>query len=271
METLVKLDRFGDAAIHLTNKLSNAIGWVANMETPRKVAINTYIKEIQEKDYDPLTKAALISNAKKIIKGYCNQRDIVNLAIQNLENTSQPERIEDDWLAKFMDKAKRISSEEFHLIWGKVLARECNVPGSVPISLLYTLDRMDREDAEAFTALCRISVRFGEDCSPVIIASKLDDYKALIGVSFDNLVNLKALGLIEMGLEFGPTPYALTTEKHEQKVFYFDNEYEVHKEEIDIGNVVFTKIGKALCETIEVEKVEGFWEKYCLPFWKENR
>lgn len=48
METLVKLDRFGDAAIHLTNKLSNAIGWVANMETPRKVAINTYIKEIQE-------------------------------------------------------------------------------------------------------------------------------------------------------------------------------------------------------------------------------
>ena len=65
---LINFDGLGDVIVNLTNKLADGIGWIANRETPKKLAINTYIKDIQEKDYDPLTKAALISNAKTIIK-----------------------------------------------------------------------------------------------------------------------------------------------------------------------------------------------------------
>lgn len=143
MQSLINIDGNGlkDVLIDLNDKLATAVGWIANKETPEKIAINTYIKEIQEKNYDPVTKAALISNAKKIIKGYCNQSNIVEIARSSLQNNADPQKLEDDWLARFMDKAQLVSSEEFQWIWGKILARECNEPGSIPPALLYTLEK----------------------------------------------------------------------------------------------------------------------------------
>lgn len=43
-----------------------------------------------------------------------------------------------------LGKPGRISSKEFQWIWGKVLARECKNQGSIPLVLLYTLERMDK-------------------------------------------------------------------------------------------------------------------------------
>lgn len=271
MNELINFDGLGEIIVNFTNKLADGIGWIANKETSEKLAINTYIKEIQEKDYDPVTKAALISNAKQIIKEYCNQNDIVKIAMQSLQSDAKSENVEDDWLGRFMDRAKLVSSQEFQWIWGKILARECNKPGSIPLVLLYALERMDKEDAEAFTALCRTAVKFEGDYAPIIIGSKLDEYKSLIGINLDKLLNLNALGLIEMSLEPLSSGYALEAEKIPAKVIYFDKEYEISKEkDISMGNVVFTKSGQALCQSIDVDKIEGFWETYCLPFWENN-
>jgi len=272
MDSLVNFDGLGDVIVNLTNKLADGVGWIANKDTPKKLAINTYIKEIQEKDYDPVIKAALISNAKQIIKGYCNQNDIVKIAIQSLQNTSEPEKVEDDWLGKFMDKAKFVSSKEFQWIWGRILAKECNKPGSIPFALLYTLEKMDKEDAEAFTALCRISVQLEGEYFPVIIGSRFDEYKSLIGLTFDKLVSLNSLGLIEMDLSAIFPGYALTVEEIPAKVIYYDKVYELSEEnEISVGNVIFTKSGQALCQSIDVDRIEGYWEAYCLPFWEESK
>lgn len=62
-----------------------------------------------------------------------------------------------------MDKAGRISSKEFQWIWGKILSRECSVLESILFALLHTLERMDKEDAETFTTLCRMSVQLEGD------------------------------------------------------------------------------------------------------------
>ncbi len=106
MQSLINIDGNGlkDVLIDLNDKLATAVGWIANKETPEKIAINTYIKEIQEKNYDPVTKAALISNAKKIIKGYYNQSNIVEIARSSLQNNADPQKLEDDWLARFGKK-----------------------------------------------------------------------------------------------------------------------------------------------------------------------
>lgn len=63
MNTLINFDGLGEVVVNFTNKLADGIGWIANKKTPKKIAVNTYIKEIQEKNYDSVTKAALISNA----------------------------------------------------------------------------------------------------------------------------------------------------------------------------------------------------------------
>lgn len=92
-----------------------------------------------------MVKAALISNARKIVKEYCNQKNIVSIAIQSVKSNAKPENIDDDWLAQFMDKARLVSAEEFQLIWGKILANECNHPGCVPRALLEILPEDGQE------------------------------------------------------------------------------------------------------------------------------
>lgn len=272
MDELINFDGLGEVIVNLTNKLADGIGWIANKETPKKLAINTYIKEIQEKDYDPVTKAALISNAKQIIKGYCNQNDIVKIATRSLQNNAKPENVEDDWLGQFMNKAKIVSSQEFQWIWGKILARECNEPGSIPCTVLFTLEKMDKEDAETFTALCRTAVQLEGEYAPFIINSRFDEYNLLLDIDLDKLISLNALGLIEMNLGPFSNEYVLKTETFPAKVIYFDREYEFSAgEQICTGNVVFTKTGQALCQSIDVNKMEGFWENYCLPFWEERK
>ncbi|MBE6811195.1 MAG: hypothetical protein E7521_09135 [Ruminococcaceae bacterium] len=106
MESLISLDGFADVANNLIDRLSNAVGWVATHKTPTKIAIDTYIEDIQNSNYDPVTKAALISKAKKTVKEYCNQYDIVNKALEMITPTAEPEKIDSDWLAQFMDKTR---------------------------------------------------------------------------------------------------------------------------------------------------------------------
>lgn len=130
---------------------------------------------------------------------------------------------------------------------------------------------MDKDDAETLTTLCRLSVQLEGDYSPVIIRKRFSDYKQF-GINFDKLVNLGALGLIEMSLDLLSSEYVLKSEKDLTKVIYHDKEREFSgKKAIRIGNVIYTKSGRALCQSLDVEEIEGFWEKYCLPFWEENK
>lgn len=267
MDSLINLDGLSDVANNLINKLAMAVGWCVNRKTPRKIALDTYIKDIQERDLQPLEKAALISHSRKVIKEYCNQTNIVSIAIQNLEEMAEPENLEDDWLALFIDKAGFVSSEEFQLIWGKVLAYECNNPNTIPKVLLNILSLMDKQDAEAFVAISNLSVQVDDEFVPIINQYKLDEYKKW-GITFDNLVDLKSLGLIEMDIiEAGE--FSLESNMFPAKITYFDMEYHLqYTDKVPVGNVLFTKAGMALRRMIEAKKVDGFWEEFCLPQFK---
>lgn len=72
-------------------------------------------------------------------------KNIVQIVLKNLQESANPQKVEDDWLEQFMNKAGCISSKEFQWIWGKILARECNDPGNIPFALLHTLERMDKD------------------------------------------------------------------------------------------------------------------------------
>ena len=90
MDITISFDGLAEVANNVLNKLSDAVGWVANHDTPRRIATSTYIQEIQNGNYDPLVKAALISNAKKSIKEYCNQTNVVGIALQSIKPTAKP-------------------------------------------------------------------------------------------------------------------------------------------------------------------------------------
>lgn len=276
MESLINMDGFADVANNLIDKVSAAVGWVANHQTPSRIAVNTYIQEIQNSSHDPLTKAALISQAKKSIKEYCNQQNVLEFAMRSLMPMAKPEEVDEDWLTQFMDKARLVSTEEFQMLWGNILAHECNTPGSIPRSLLHIMEQLDRDMATAFMAVASASVYIEEsgerEYAPIINGDSTEVIRKNIGVSYDDLINLQSVGLIETHFSGIGTEVYITSEETPVVIRYFDEEYQLPDgvNRFNIGKVVYTKAGQALCQAVAPQKVEGFFKKYCIPVWEKE-
>lgn len=276
MDITISFDGLAEVANNVLNKLSDAVGWVANHDTPRRIATSTYIQEIQNSNYDPLVKAALISNAKKSIKEYCNQTNIVGVALQSIKPTAKPNDVDDDWLSQFMDKARLVSDSEFQILWGNILAEECNVPGSVPKSLLHIMEQMDKEMAMEFMSVAAVSVYTEEDgvCDfyPVIWGESMDEYKCKYGITFGSLIDLQSIGLIETRLGPFTVGFSVTVESKPTIVRYFEQKYKISDDiaSFEIGRVVYTKAGEALCRAVKPRKTDGFFDEYCISRWEKE-
>lgn len=274
--TLIELSPVAEVANNLIDKLSHAIGWVFTHDTPQRVALRHYIDEIKNSDCDPLAKAALISNANKCIREYTNQHDIVALASHNISNAAAIKEVDDDWISQFMDIAKNVSNRDFQRIWAYIFSGECSKPGSIPKSLLFTIQRMDKKDADAFMKLSALSVRVWGDASPFIHRSFFESsdesrgvYKKS-GINLDDINQLEALGLIKCDNPMVSNGYridksGIDEEPHE--VQYFSNVINIPKtvKSIPVGHVLFTKDGLALYRAVSFEEIEGFWEEMVFP------
>ncbi len=262
-----------DVANNLINKLSAGVGWFFSRNTPEKKALETYINDIENSNYDPLTKAALISNAKKIIKEYSNQHNIVKYATEFLSPSSQAENVDEDWLAMFMDKARLVSDSEFQIIWGKILAGECDNPGSTPKTLLNTLALMDKETAEKFMAIASVSVWYIDDgkkeAFPVIIQEDFDFYISL-GITHSSIWEMASLGLLKEDFGFGSQ--LRVTFDNQCDIRYNEQKYAVMEDSfINFGNVTFTKAGMALYFSVFSKKIDGFFENRCVPYFEKTK
>ena len=264
MNSIIDFSSLSDPATKLIEKMSDAIGWVATHKTLRRTATDSFVASIEKSNIDPLDKAILIGNASKIIKETKNQKDIIDIALVHLREDSHPERVDNDWISLFMDKSRLVSDKDFQVIWGKILAEECNEDGSIPRRLLGIMQEMEKDDAKSFTQLCNYSVKVinknGEiEYSPIVFISKLyDTYK---GLTYEALLNLESLGLISIS-EIGFTTDSVSS------VEYHNHKYKIPLEKniIVISNVLFTKAGVALYKSIESEEIEGFFEDVCIPF-----
>lgn len=276
MQNLISFDGLADVANNLINKLSSAIGWIATHNTPNRFAIETYISDIQNSNFDPLTKAVLINNARKTIKEHRNSSEIVEVALQALSPSANPNDVDDDWLSQFMDKARLVSDKEFQILWGNILAEECNMPGSIPKSLLHIMEQIDKDMAEAFVKIASVTVWYEHNgnriYTPIITGNTLDDYYKDLGIRYGDLVELQSVGLVEQNFGLAESSFAQIPNFAPIVVHYYNHEYTIpnNKQEFSTGNVVYTGAGAALCKTITVAEVEGFFEERCIPFWEKE-
>lgn len=274
MNSLISFDGFADVANNLIDKLSEAMGWIATHSTPNREAINTYIKEVQESNYDPLTKAALISHAKKTIREYSNQCNVVQNAMQHMLPSARPEEVDNDWMAQFMDKARLISDSEVQMIWGRILAEECNNPNSIPKGLLHILEQMDRKNATDFSQICAVSVRFvdegGEVFCPIVVRGTHKEFYDKIGLTYDSLVDLASIGLIEQDTFLGSGVYTMGDLAQPAVIKYHDQKFELPEgvNKVNVGCVILTRQGQALCKALSPDKYDTFFEEICIPFFR---
>lgn len=255
MGSLVDLNGFSDVVNNLINKISSAISWKITRDTPEKIAIDTYIEELKNSNLSPLHKAALIYDAKKTIKEYINQNDIVQKAIPMLYGEDHAQEIEDDWIASYMDKAKLISDEDVQLLWAKILAGEAEKPGSYSLRTLDTLKNISKKEVEIFQKAAKLSVRNGAKRFLYANNELLRKYD----LSLDELIVLEECGLINVQV-FGFTvsidegsqgnSLLLNNQNIIGIIKASDKTSDKAKQSVQIGVYVFSESGRELIQAI---------------------
>lgn len=263
---------FTEIGREVLNKGSYGIGWLVS-HSPHRAAVDNLISDIEKCDLNAEEKALLIYHAKEIARGDANLADIVNIAKQHLNDNARPEEVDEDWQNMFLSGARGISSPEFKYIWGRILATECNTPGVITKSLLTVLQRMDKQDAEAFCALCNITVLVGGSGEPFIDFRQFHKYEKY-GVTFEKINQLEALGLVRTDFSYISNGFEIemSTEKELEepvKAVYFAHTYIFPKEmnSIPVGMALFTKDGASLFAAVERHEEEGFWDETVVPWF----
>lgn len=261
-----KLESVAVVANKLIDKLSEAVGFVfapRGRYMHRMEGEKLFLKEIAEnKELDVFTKAAIMSNTRKIIKQYKNQNDIVQIAVSNLQKSASPENVDESWIMEFMDKCKNIQDDTIKIIWGKILAEECNNNGSVSKKVIHVLAYIDNEEAKIFEKICENIVikKSTNQRFPYIDYNIFNEnYWSKYGFTISQFRRLMEAGLIIYNEK-------LYTEIKGGKEILIVNgeEIEVHSawdELLYAGSVLFTTAGEIIASIIEIkEKDKEFVE-----------
>lgn len=253
---------------HALTDLEKVIKWISTPRGQRKdfgEALEVYKKNIEADEKIPvLMKSAMISKARKTLKEYCNQNDILEIAEKFLTGGEKIKNLDDDWLSFFMDKAKNINNDDIKLMFGKILAGEASGKAHIPKRLIQALEIMEEYDAKNFKNLCRSIIRFSAAGTrqykmvPMIDLAN-DTMLELLGLTVSNLMDLKAIGLIEFNSErpfifrLNPTPYNSKT-----VIKYGESERVVNLQELEVGYVTFTKAGEKLASLLEEQAIKEY-------------
>lgn len=274
---ILNIGEFAQPIDRLIEKTSEAIGgylrpWqtirVARAEADAKIVharADLKIRNLEDR-------AANRSRREETLK-QANMEKIVANAAGDLSADSKPESMSNDWLLNFFDKARLISESEMQAIWGRLLASEANAPGTFSKRTINILASMDYREAKAFSDLCRLVWKIGDQATPVLF--EFDDNAASsAGVSLESAQDLMGAGLISMSVGFG-SGFSIGDIKDSDRLVYRDSTYRVakwqnvSKSEIPVGIILFTSSGAELASICNVEAIDGF-EDEVLAKWNSR-
>ncbi|MBL4596849.1 MAG: DUF2806 domain-containing protein [Robiginitomaculum sp.] len=270
--SLVNLGEFTKPVTVLIEKMSDAAGVLYEPHRIRKAAqakADSVIIAVRAQiEITDLNQRALERFIKEESQKQENIEAIISGAIPLIEDASNPDVVENDWMANFFDKCRLTSDDEMQILWSKVLAGEANQPGKYSTRAINLLAALDKKDAEFFTKLCGFSLSFIENISPFIDNLESDIYKEN-GITEMELQYLDNLGLIRF-IDVGQLGITIDIDVNNARliIVYFGKTTVLRKdvkanERIAIGRVTFTKIGRQLSQICGSQAVPGF-EEYAI-------
>ncbi len=88
-----------------------------------------------------------------------NIESVVSRAAVDLEGKQIDDNdVDHDWVARFFNDVQDVSSDEMHVLWGKVLAGEVERPGTTSLRTLGILRDLDQLTANLFARFCSACV-----------------------------------------------------------------------------------------------------------------
>lgn len=257
---------------NIVNKTTDYLGMLFPYVGLEKKALDVYLSDIENSDLPSESKLMAILNAKQTIKKIKNQSKVAEIAVANAPKEtdfSMQSGVNEEWFDRFMDSAGFVSAEEIQLIWGKILAKEFENPGSTPSNMIRILSEITPTYAQAFRKICSMKTTIigvddngnPQNATHKVIVPYLQNKDALneIGLTFKMLTELDTFGLIKFNTISG---YVL--EGFEEKlVLLYMNEKTIaitnyKKNEIPIGNVILTSAGECLMNITQVETISNY-------------
>ena len=271
--SLVNLGQLSQPADTLIKKVSSAVGGIFEPWQIKRVAKAeteaSLIKAKAEIEITDLHRRAMHRFVEEEANRQENMEAITEKAIPQLEDGSDPSKMEDDWVTNFFDKSRTVSDNEMQDLWASVLAGEANSPGSYSRRTVNFLGDLDKRDAELFSALCSFGWFVGA-FTPLIFDNQASIYNEK-GLNFNTVSHLDSIGLIQFNnlsgfsrtgllknfmVAYCGEPLNLTMGKEE------DNK-------LSIGKVFLTQVGIELARVCQAPRVEGFVD-YVKEKWSQH-
>ena len=232
--------------------------------------IDTLIQEVS-KGVSALSEGTLRRwNEKRDLIHAMNMVKIIEKARAKMgQERSTTLGVDRGWLLNVLDKCKTVSDDEVQDLWASILARESDTPGSFSQLTVNSLENFRKRDAAWFISLCSFVCDVNSEPIPFIWNADHEIYTQN-GIDSEALEHLCALNVIESATFWGggrgltrPIPHLDPGESI--TIIYFDEKLEYvnageNRDELRIGSIAFTSIGKELLSICDKKKIDGFFE-----------
>lgn len=203
-------------------------------------------------------------------KKQSNMECIIEKALPQLEEDSEPKKVDEDWIMNFFDKCRLVSDEEMQQLWASVLAGEANASGSYSKRSVNLLGSLDRTDAIMFSTVCRFRWLLDDTIEPVVLDEQEEFYKQR-GIDFSSIIHLSEIGLITYA---ATGCFHLTELPRQCPARYCDEHFTlqfpgVSDNRLNYGKAKFTSAGRELSRILDVAPVPGLVE-YLTSKWGED-
>lgn len=216
MSSLIEIDGntlkpISDLGIALLDKIEKATGWIFSTTTAKKEGYKNIIEEISRRDdINPIDRAAIISNYKKIIKEHKNRTEIVSRAVQLLNKGSNIENIDEEWLLRFFDLCKNVNNEEMQYVWAKILANECEEEQKNSFKLLRIISDLTNKDVNLIMNFIKECNYVSNPYELIGIVCENIGYLDSINIKYKDILKLEELGIIKKDTISLPNEFSYT-------------------------------------------------------------
>ena len=133
------------------------------------------------------------------VREQANLEQIFATAVEYISQDAQFERLDLDWLMKFIELASQCYSSKMQGLWAKILATELSQPGMFSFKSLRALANISNKEAEVFYQAANLMCRTGDEKAVKIITGI---YKKPTLISLFTAKNSNKLNLSQFGLSY---------------------------------------------------------------------
>lgn len=270
--SLINLSKISKPADTLIKKISNATGAVFEPHQIRRVAKAkadaALIQAESEVQITELHRRAARRWIEEEARHQKNMEDIAAGAIPGLNDNSNADSMEDDWIANFFHKCRIVSDSDMKTLFSRILSGEANSPGTYSKRTVNFLSDLDKSDAELFSRLCGFGWMVGE-VVPLVFDARSKTYNDH-GINFNSLSHLDNIGFIQFN---NISNFIHLRLPKKVIVSYYGKllTLEMPKDtdnSLEFGHVRLSKIGQELASICGSKPVDGFWD-YVIENWKQ--